>query len=166
MAYKNMSSALIIKAAYEKAQVKGTHRLAPRVGHYLFQKLEVTTVTKEIEVELVKTLWKPLADNSFVDGLTFEVITRSFYSPFATGPVHIKTSDLINRLVVVKEVTIFDNNVCVTWDVLADKPGIAKPTSLYGMNPLSYDDINRMNRRFGIDDNPNDNAPYDAPDDL
>lgn len=161
-----MSTTLKIKSAYEKAQVKGTHELAPRVGHYLFQTCKMTTTSKGLQVAVMETLWKPLTEISFIENLTFEVAITSFYNKNASGPTYIDSCDLINRMIVVKQVTVLNNVISLIWDVVYDTPLISKPQSLFGIAPMTYNDINGLNGRFGIDDTPDPDQPYDSPDDL
>ena len=162
----HMSSTLKIKSDYEKAQVKGTNILAPRVGHYAFQKYKIKTTAKGREVAIMETIWKPFTEYSFVENLVFEVAIRSFYSVNAIGPKHIDSIDLMDKMIIVKEVKLENDILSMKWDVLDENPIITKPQTLYNMAPMSYGDINNMNRRFGIDDSPNEDQAYDAPDDL
>lgn len=161
-----MSTTLLIKSAYQKAQVKGAHELAPRVGHYVFQKSKMKTTSKGLEVAVMESLWKPLTEPSFIESLTFEVAIRSFYSINAQGPKHLDSNYLINKMIIVKEVKLENNILSMSWDVVDENPIISKPKSLFSMAPMSYSDINKMNGKLGIDDNPNTNQVYDAPDDF
>jgi hypothetical protein len=164
MAYKNMN-AILLKQAYQNAQLKGTHELSPRQGYYVIQSVDNKKLPNGKQVPIVNALWKSLTDPSFVKGVHFQVATPSFYNAESTGPKHLSVEELLGKLIIVKDVALANNSIIIKWEVIDEEPIIEQSKSLFSPNSPSYDDILKENRQYGINDNHQGDTIYDEPDD-
>jgi hypothetical protein len=163
MAYKNMN-AIILKQAYQNAQVKGAHELSPRRGCYVIQSVDTKRLPSGTQVPIVNALWKSLTDPSFIKGVHFQVATTSFYNSGSTGPRHLSVEELVGKLIKVSEVALASKIIVMKWEVIDEEPLIEPSKSLFGMNNASYDDILKVNNQYGINDNHQGDTIYDEPD--
>jgi hypothetical protein len=163
MTYRNMN-AILLKQAYQNAQVIGTHELSPRQGQYVFQSVDTKKLPNGKQVPIVNALWKSLTAPSFVKGVHFQVATTSFYNAESTGPKHLSVEELIGRIIIVKEVALANKSIIIKWDVIDEEPIIEQSKSLFSVNSASYDDISKLNNQYGINDNHQGDTIYDEPD--
>ncbi|UEG53426.1 hypothetical protein LLH06_00345 [Mucilaginibacter daejeonensis] len=157
-------NSILLRQAYQNAQVKGTHELAPRQGCYVIQSVSTKTLSNGKQLLVANAMWKPMTAPGFLKGVEFKVATTSFYNAQSLGPKHLSIEKLIGRIVNVNNVTLYDESISITWEVTNEAPIIEKPKSLFSMNSTSYDDISEMNKRYGIRDNQALDHVYDEPD--